>query len=62
MSQKLVQKSDVKSGKEHPREENALRKGVTLPLANTSLRTIAFYISIAVLLYITYSAYLMKQW
>ena len=62
MSQKLTREGDVKSGKEHPPKENALRKSVSLPLAKTPLRTILFYISIVVLLYITYCAYLVKQW
>lgn len=64
MSQKLANKTDAKSRKDlpPPREDKAIRTDVPAPLTNTSLTTVIYYISAAMLLYFAYYAYLMTQW
>jgi hypothetical protein len=64
MSQKAANKVDAKSKHElpEPRQGKALRKDVTLPLQNTPLSNVVYFLAAGVLLYLAYYSYLIVQW
>lgn len=64
MSQKAANKADAKSKHDlpEPRQGKALRKDVTLPLQNTPLSNVVYFLAAGVLLYLAYYSYLIVQW
>lgn len=64
MSQKVANKVDDKSSKElpPPRQGKAVRHDVDLPLENTSLSTVVYWVAGGVLLYLAYYSLVIFQW
>lgn len=64
MSTKVSKKIDEQSDAQlpEPRKGKVVRHDIQLPLQNTSLATVIYWIAGALLLYLSYYVYLVNRW